>query len=49
MSSAVNLLDKQVLVELRHSQNNTFDTVEPTASFEAFIAPPNNNLYKNNY
>ena len=49
MSSTVNLLDKQVLVELRPNSGNTMENVYPNGVINWFNTPSTNNLYETFY
>lgn len=46
METATNLMDKEVLVEIRKSQGNYMDTVLPAAQQFTTYMPPNENIYQ---
>lgn len=46
METATNLIDKEVLIELRKDQGNYMDTVLPSAQQFASYIPPNENIYQ---
>lgn len=49
MSNTVNLLDKQVLIELRPTSGNTMENIYPSGVINWFNAPSTNNLYETFY
>jgi hypothetical protein len=49
MSSAVNLFDKQVLIELRNVDDQTMEDITPYAVLPGQFAPPTNNIFREDY
>lgn len=49
MSNTVNLLDRQVLIELRPSTGNTMENIYPNAVINSNYTPSTNNLYETFY
>ena len=49
LSNAVNLFDKQVLIELRNTNEQTMENITPYCVATGGGAPPTANLYRQDY
>lgn len=49
MSTAVNLFNKDVMIELRETNDYTMENIYPSAFISSFNAPPTNDIYREMY
>ena len=49
LKNAVNLFDKQVLIELRNHNDQTMENITPYSVANGGGAPPTSNIYRQDY